>query len=305
MQLSVAICTHNPKPHYLERVIGALRNQCTSVDQWELLLVDNASSTPLSSELIGWHPKGRVIREEHLGLTHARLCAIRQTQSPLVLFVDDDNVLHTDYLQKTLRIAQSCPWIGAWSGQSLPKFDSPPPEWTKRYWGMLVIREFSRDYWSNVSSVQEAMPNGAGMTIRRQVAQAYLHLHESGQRPVVLDRQGKSLMSGGDNDLAACACDIGLGMGLFHELQLTHLIPAGRLTEDYLARLAEGIYYSTIYLRSLRGEPTSQKSRGRRLKEFVQAWRMTPRDRRIYAACCRGENRALRELAGVQAKAKS
>jgi hypothetical protein len=58
------------------------------------------------------------------------------------------------------------------------------------------------------------------------VAERYRLLHESGKRTFQLDRNGTSLLSGGDNDLAGCACDLGLGIGLIASLKLAHLIPA-------------------------------------------------------------------------------
>lgn len=97
------------------------------------------------------------------------------------------------------------------------------------------------------------MPCGAGLCVRRAAADHYLHLHESGKRSFQFDRTGSSLFSGGDNDLAACACDIGLGVGLIATLKLVHLIPPERLTEDYLTRLIEGIHYSSTLLDAERG----------------------------------------------------
>jgi glycosyltransferase involved in cell wall biosynthesis len=94
---SVIICTHNPRPHYLPQVLEALRNQTLPLDRWELLLVDNASKEPLtaSSSDISWHPYGRHVREEKVGLSSARLCGMREASSDLCVFVDDDNVLNS------------------------------------------------------------------------------------------------------------------------------------------------------------------------------------------------------------------
>ena len=275
----------------------ALEEQSLSKSDWELILIDNASSTAVSTECVQWHPQGRIIVEKQIGLTHARLTAIRESVGDIIVFVDDDNVLKYDFLETSLSIAESHPHIGAWSGQCHPEFDVPPAPWVHKYLGMLVIKEFSTDCWSNLGHLPDTMPCGAGLCVRRSVAAAYLNLHDSGQRPMLFDRRGTSLMSAGDNDLSACACDIGLGVGLFHKLELTHLINEGRTTEEYLARLAEGIHYSTIHLLALRGKAPLAKSRARRFLEILQAWRKPGRDRRIYAAYCRGENRALRELA--------
>ena len=43
LDASIIICAHNPRFHYLERVLAALRIQSLPYEQWELLLVDNAS----------------------------------------------------------------------------------------------------------------------------------------------------------------------------------------------------------------------------------------------------------------------
>lgn len=298
MFVTVAICTHNPKPHYLARVVEGLRAQTLAQDAWELLLVDNASNNPLPEPAtVGWHRDGRIVREEQLGLTHARLRAIREGRGELFVFVDDDNVLEPDFLEHAVAIASERPYIGAWSGQCHPQFDVQPADWTRRYWGMLVIREFSQTSWSNLGLLTDTMPCGAGLCIRRSVAEAYVTLHNSGKRQIVLDRRGTSLMSGGDNDMAACACDIGLGVGLFPELELAHLIPENRTTADYLAKLADGIHYSAIYLRSFRGAEAVKPTRKRRLFQMLQGLQMKPVDRKIFWACCRGENRALLELA--------
>jgi glycosyltransferase involved in cell wall biosynthesis len=45
--VSVILCTHNPRPDYLDRVLASLRGQTLPAEQWEFLLVDNASRQPL------------------------------------------------------------------------------------------------------------------------------------------------------------------------------------------------------------------------------------------------------------------
>jgi hypothetical protein len=46
--LSVILCTHNPRPDYLSRVLASLRGQTLPAEQWEFLLIDNASRQPLT-----------------------------------------------------------------------------------------------------------------------------------------------------------------------------------------------------------------------------------------------------------------
>src|SRR5437660_1326895 len=269
--LSVVVCTHNPRSDYLHQCIDGLRCQRLPYDRWELLVVDNRSDKPLADRIdLSWHPNAHIAREEALGLTAARLRGIREATGQLLVFVDDDNVLDVDFLEIALQTMEERPFLGSWSGQCRPGFEEPPPEWTRRYWGNLVIREFDHDVWSNLPRLPDTMPCGAGLCVRRNVAIYYLRLHESGRRIFQFDRTADSLLSGGDNDLAACACDLGLGVGLIASLKLTHLIPSERLTVDYLTRLAEGIHFSSTLLDSERGFPAVQRGPLGRLADCLR-----------------------------------
>jgi hypothetical protein len=65
--LSVILCTHNPRPEYLSRVLEPLPAQTLSAKQREFLLVDNASGQPVAETWdISWHSCGRPFREEEL-----------------------------------------------------------------------------------------------------------------------------------------------------------------------------------------------------------------------------------------------
>jgi glycosyltransferase involved in cell wall biosynthesis len=292
--ISVILCTHNPRPSYLRRTLDALRQQSLPLSEWELLLVDNRSEVPLADSLdLSWHESANMIREEKLGLTPARLRGIKESRGDLLVFVDDDNVLDPDFLETALRVAHEKLFLGSWSGQCRPDFEEVPPEWTRRYWGNLVIREFQEDRWSNLPRLSETMPCGAGLCVRRKVAMHYLGLNDSGQRGFQFDRTGDSLVSGGDNDLAACACDLGLGAGLISSLRLTHIIPPERLTGDYLARLAEGIHFSAVLLDGIYGAPQAVEKWSVRIRDWVKAFLRFQPHRRIQLSVLRGRNRGV------------
>lgn len=293
MQISVVLCTHNPRPRYFAQCLEALRLQDLPVDQWEMLLIDNLSDEPIAGRFdISWQPRGRILREETLGLTPARLRGIREAEGDLLVFVDDDNVVDANFLSVAQRIAKEKPFLGSWSGQCRPKFETPPPEWTRRYWGSLVIREFEVDAWSNLPRFAGTMPCGAGMCVRRAVAQHYLLLHRSGKRSFQLDRTGSALLSGGDNDLASCACDLGFGVGLMRDLKLVHMIPPERLHVDYLARLIEGIYFSGAVLDNYRKVPEERESLVRRVLFWLQLPFLRYEDGKIALAAKRGRREA-------------
>jgi glycosyltransferase involved in cell wall biosynthesis len=299
--ISLIICTHNPRKDYLDKVLKALQEQTLSFDHWELLLIDNASNKILASEIdLSWHSQSRHIREEQLGLTPARLRGIREAKGEILVFVDDDNVLDHDFLEKVLQISNDYPLIGAWGGKIIPEFEVTPPDWTKSYWQLLAVRDCERDQWSNLIHPNNTNPCGAGLCVRKIVAKKYANLVSEDPKRINLDRKGKLLTSCGDTDLALTACDVGLGTGQFACLSLTHLISANRLHEDYLLKLVQGIAYSSTILSGLRGKFPTQISRSQKWFKNYMRWRMTPRDRRFYDARETGITLAIKEISTWQ-----
>ena len=125
LELSVVICAHNPRPHYLRRVLEALRSQTLPKQQWELLLIDNSSSKPLRAQWnLSWHLNGRHFLENELGLSADRQRGIRESSGSVLVFVDDDNVLDANYLSTALSIGKEWPRLGTWgSGATIPEFE--------------------------------------------------------------------------------------------------------------------------------------------------------------------------------------
>lgn len=298
--ISVILCTHNPRRQFLLRTLGALREQTLSPSEWEFVVVDNASDPPIDGLVdVVWHPNARVVREDMLGLTPARLRGINEASGDVLLFVDDDNVLDEDYLGVAGKIASTWPVLGAWGGQIVPEFESPPEPWAEPYLSMLALRRVSRPLWGNLLDESSHTPWGAGLCVRRQIAVAYRDAIEHDPRRRALDRRGTSLSSGGDVDMAYTAIDQGLGIGVFPELNLVHLIPTARLSEDYLVRLCEANSHSGVWLGYFRGKVPSlppARSLVGRLMDRIRFHRLDRRSQRFFEARQRGQRRAIEEV---------
>jgi glycosyltransferase involved in cell wall biosynthesis len=247
MQLSVVIPTHNPRPDYLNRVLDGLARQTLSLQEWEAVIVDNASDYPVANVVdLGWNPNGKIIREEKLGLTAARLAGFSASSGDVIALVDDDNVLAPDYLATAVQLAESHPFLGSWSGCVELVFEpgsaAPPPSWRS----YLTERFCEKAVWSNDPSHNASTPWGAGMCLRRSLAVAYLQSSEADPDRLKLDLQGRELIYGGDTDIAYQGCAMGLGKGVFPGLKVSHLIPAARCERAYLLRVIEGHAYSEV-----------------------------------------------------------
>ncbi len=252
-RLSIVICTYNPRLDFLGRTLDSLRAQTLDLGDWELLLVDNASTNDWAKSVeLAWHPKARIVKEEKIGLTMARLRGIQEASGELLLFVDDDNVLAPDYAERVIEVADRHRQLGCFgAGQIVPEFEEPPSADLRRYTEMLALRVVGSPQWSN--NLATAMPYGAGMAVRRDVALQYHRTVASCAVRVQLDRKGSALNSGGDDEFSWVASEIGCGIGVFPELSLTHLIDRRRVQQDYLLRLAEGHAFSHRLLDHLHG----------------------------------------------------
>ena len=297
IQASVVICTHNPRPAYLSRVLAALRNQTFPFDRWEIVLIDNASNSDLSKTYdLSWHPKSKHVREERLGVAHARYRALNETTSDLIVFVDDDNVIDSDYLTVGTELGKKWPILGTWGGQNIAEFEIQPASYLAAYFHDLAVRPCHRDSWTNIANWSDAFPFGAGMFIRRQVMIEYHKAVAASPFRLSLGRKGTSLIGGEDYDMNLTACDMGLGCGVFRALRLTHLMPAQRLTDEYMIRLEHGTKYSNTMLACLRGnEPPDPISTWRTLIRWkLGSTRFSSPHRRLQAAGLSGVRDALR-----------
>jgi glycosyltransferase involved in cell wall biosynthesis len=303
LRAAVIVCTHNPRADYLRRTLDGLRGQSLPGADWELLLVDNASAEPVAGRIdLSWHPSARCVTESTLGLTSARLRGIKETTAPLLVFVDDDNVLAPDYLATAVEIGRSRPFLGAWGGRVEGVFEIRPPAFCLRHAHMLALRDVPRDLWGNYDDDFRGVPCGAGMCIRRPVAECWANDVKLRPAALQLGRIGKNLGACEDGHLALVSHRFGLGTGVFQTLVLSHLIPKERLTLDYFVRLAAGHAYSYNLLRHLLGQSLHPRveSGSERLLTLYRRWRSDPAERAIQQAMEQAHAAALRDLASFK-----
>jgi glycosyltransferase involved in cell wall biosynthesis len=305
-KLTAVICSHNPREEYLRRTLESLRTQTLPKQEWELLFVDNASQSSLAKQWdLSWHPDARHIVEPELGIASARIRGMNKARSDLLVFVDDDNVLDKSYLERALEIKDRWPTLGVWgSSVIVPEYEVEPAGDLKNLEYMLAIRETVKARWSNVYSCEEAIPWGAGLCVRAAVAEAYCRANDEPLILITGQRGGDRGVAGEDNEIAYIACELGLGMGVFPQLRLTHLIPKERVSREYLLKLVAGAKASTALL--------EYKWRGRFPRSPFRPWGILAilknlivgrgLERQIYLAHVRGLLTARRIIADARAK---
>ena len=294
-----------------------MKRQTLSAEKWELVVIDNASAEIGDGRWeMGKIKSARVVREEKLGLTHARVRGFREAKGEIVVMVDDDNILNPDYLEKAVEILDRNPLLGATGGKALPEYEIEPAEWLKERPKGLGLRDLGDSIilypggdnqggveggrWKveggpsfapnlagsggaseglktervrrKMTEFPDCAPIGAGMVIRREAAMEYVNDLKNRSR-VVTDRKGKSLSSGGDNDICLTLLEHGWQVGYFPELVLTHLIPKERMTVEYQCRMARDAMRSFIVMLDQHGiRPWQAMARWTLPVKVVRSW---------------------------------
>lgn len=248
MRLTVALCTYNPSSELLLRSLDAIVGQLETVKDAELIVVDNNSNPSLADRgYLGDYPL-QLLEEPRQGLTAARETAIRQAKGDVIVFVDDDNVLGEGYLEKVVSTFSKDTQLGLLGGSVVAEYEQSPPEWFHEFEPQLAIRCYAPSVYVETEDIpySDYFPVGAGFSVRRDLALAYLEDCEDTKR--IEGRQGSVLSSGEDLDLGLFVLRTGHKLAVTGGLSVTHVIPVGRVNSDYVVRLMVGTVKSTMEL---------------------------------------------------------
>jgi glycosyltransferase involved in cell wall biosynthesis len=261
IEASVIICTYNPVIQILQRVLGALQGQTLEKERWELIIVDNNSSGTLAEKVhVNWHPHLTMVREEMPGLVYARLAGFRSCrQRALIFFVDDDNVLDSDYLKNGLLFHGQHPEVGCYGGRSFPEYETKPPVWFDKVGINLGCQDFGSELYLSdhrsshfiLKAYPSRAPIGTGMVLRHDAFNAYVK--ELNNSKMALGRKGSDLTSGEDNDMVLTIIKNGFEIAYVPSLTLIHVIPERRYSLTYLSEMAYKSNLSWNRLLSLHG----------------------------------------------------
>ena len=243
--ISVIICCYNSSLR-LDETLKHLINQKTHGFNWELIVVDNASTdnTEAYARRVLTDVKNidfTIVRESESGLSYARKKGYTVAKYEYLLFCDDDNWLADNYLQLTYETMQVNPKIGILGGHASAVFEIAEPVWFKQYQLDFAVGE---QPYCNKPLMRVKEVYGAGFTISK----LYLDkLYGSGFKSILSDRKGDQLISGGDTELCYLAKYFGFEVWYYRELRLQHFMAKGRLTWNYLKRLYEGKGRTIVY----------------------------------------------------------
>lgn len=257
--ISVIICCFNSSAIIDETLQYLFRQKFFSKLDWEIILVNNASSDNTEEIAIRAFTSVndisyKIVTELKPGLIHAKNKGIQTAQYEYILFCDDDNFLCNTYVQNVFNIMSSDYTIGACGGKGKSLIRGcDEPEWFKKFSSCYAIGS----QIGNEGHVRQLY--GAGICLRRSALEK---IYKNGFVSFCTGRKGNTLFAGEDSELIFAIRLSGYKLFADDKLVFQHVISPKRLTEEYLKQMhyGFGISYSVNFLYAKALNETKVKS---------------------------------------------
>lgn len=233
--ITVLICTYNGANRLPETLKHLAAQSSTENLNWEIILVDNASTDNTSAiASIEWKKHNiknvpfTTISESTPGKLFAFQKGITKAKYEYFIICDDDNWLDSNYLSIAFNILESNSKIGAVGGKTIAvtKQEVSFPHWFETNKEGYAVGEQA----SNTGDItSRGHLWGAGLSSRTQL---YINVYRNFPS-LLLNKNDKKILSTEDTEY--CLRIILKGYRLYYDsrLSLKHFIPSERLNSEY------------------------------------------------------------------------
>ena len=253
--VSVVICCYNSAGVIIPTIKALAAQRVPPGIMYEVILVDNncTDNTVQLAEDI-WKKENRpyplrIIKETEPGLIYARKTGVFSASNDILLFVDDDNILEPDWIERLQDMYSRWPDVGAIGGYIEPLFEGEEegiwkrPPWFENFSNMYACTAIHEN--PGVSAFKQTL-YGAGLSIRTQVIRS---LFDS-PLPFFLVGRTQNILNRGD-DSEICLRIALMGWKLWYEntLKMKHYILRHRVNWEYVLQARKGGGYADIILK--------------------------------------------------------
>lgn len=271
-EVSVVICTRN-RARALEATLESLtRTDSAAEASWEVLVVDNGSEDGARAVAAGFAERLplRVIEEATVGLSHARNRGIDEAQGRTIVWIDDDVLVPTGWLEAWLAGLRRYPDASFFGAGIRVRFEVEPPEWVRAGWPWLGSLFAERALPTPGGPIEAAyLPFGANFAIRTKVQREHRY-------DPTLGRVGGGLGGGEEVVLLGQLLQTGHEGRWVAGAGLDHVIGAERVDLRRLRRQirAGARQLQPVPIRSSDGAPMTTAAMRRRWLRLEARWRI-------------------------------
>ena len=236
--ISIIICTYN-REKYIGPLLESIAKNDYPKSGYEILLVDNncTDNTRTVCDTFTLQHTDVVFRyvvETEQGLSAARNKGIKEAKGDIIIYVDDDALVDTNYISSFAEHFANNPTTMAAGGPIEPLYETQEPEWMSPYTKALLTA------WMNYGKEVRNYPNGkypgGGNAAYRKVV-----FDKVGLFNTELGRKGTALFASEEKDIFDKMRALGMQVKYLPTPVLHHIIPQAKLEKPYFDRLTRQI----------------------------------------------------------------
>jgi glycosyltransferase involved in cell wall biosynthesis len=239
--LSIIICTYN-RSQYLYDCLKNIAENDFPYENYEIVLINNNSTDNTEAECRRFQKdfpqvNFRYFVETNQGLSFARNRGMTEAKGDIFVFLDDDAFVSNNYLNNLRKNVEKLPHLAAFGGKITPKFENGKiPKWLSKWTYSWVS---AIDMGNKIKLFKgKSYPIGANMGISRSATESV------GVFNTKLGRSKKNLMAGEEKDIFNRIKNLGEKIYYFPNIEVLHVIPENRTTDDYIIKMGLGIGHS-------------------------------------------------------------
>lgn len=253
--LSVVLSIHSEDLRSVDRIIGALKDQCLSKRHWRLVVVSDAEKNNAAlAEKFTWHPRVSIVQGNSQGNATLAMRALMGCRTDLVAYVDGRTRLAPDYLEQAIRLAAAHPFVGLFGGHGAVAAGSGTSNWQGNVLRLFGIRSVTEEKILQTPD-RRFMPGPSGFIIRREHLRRFGHIL---RRHPFFQEAGFAAHREDFDFRAALARTVvqsGFSLGLFPQLQHERILEhrdlnerrvQERLRQDAFSRVVERYVWTGI-----------------------------------------------------------
>ena len=243
LRLSLIVATYN-RSSSLIRALESVIEQNAPASQWECIVINNNSTDDTQervAEFVAAHPDHniRMVTELRQGLSFARNRGIRESEAEYIAIIDDDERISPDFIASYISFFDSTPDAVAAGGPIFAEYPTGRPRWMSHFTERPVANTM---YFGDEVRLfpKGRIPGGGNMALRRSSVRRY------GVFDTSLGYVGESLVGGEESDLFERLRIAEAKYYYVPKAVMYHIIPAEKLTSEYLSRLSYNIGVSQL-----------------------------------------------------------
>jgi len=238
--VTFVICTYN-RANYLDNALKSLLKHKPHDLSFQLLVVDNNSSDQ-TPEVVKKYQQSfnkedkslRYIKETQQGISYARNCGIQETNTPYIVFLDDDIEASESLISAWIEFFSENPKALAAGGKIHVRFDDPKPKWMSHFLLPLFGRHDLGKTFKKYPS--KKFPFAGNMGVKKSI------FEEIGYFNTKYGQRGKKLYAKGEEkELSQRIRSITKDIYYLPDAFVYHHVDESRLTTEYVKEHAMGM----------------------------------------------------------------